>query len=116
MILEIIVGSSCNAFKFVLKARFDANSELVGELVTANGFKAAYAIKDGAEGPRGWLVFVIVLKVSKVEKLGISDVFNFRERRKKEIRSSSGKEEKKSLPMELVGCCVEPLPTASLKS
>ncbi|GER48665.1 hydroxyproline-rich glycoprotein [Striga asiatica] len=35
--------------------KFDGNSELVAELVTANGFKAAYAIKDGAEGPRGWL-------------------------------------------------------------
>lgn len=38
------------------EARFDGNSELVAELVTENGFKAAYAIKDGAEGPRGWLV------------------------------------------------------------
>lgn len=38
------------------EARFDGNSELVAELVTANGFKAAYAIKDGAEGPRGWKV------------------------------------------------------------
>ncbi|KAM7274424.1 hypothetical protein ACFE04_016290 [Oxalis oulophora] len=37
------------------EARFDGNSELVAELVTQNGFKAAYAIKDGAEGPRGWL-------------------------------------------------------------
>ena len=37
-------------------ARFDGNSELVAELVTANGFKSAYAIKDGAEGPRGWMV------------------------------------------------------------
>ncbi|KMS94823.1 hypothetical protein BVRB_014990 [Beta vulgaris subsp. vulgaris] len=34
--------------------RFDGNSKLVAELVTANGFKSAYAIKDGAEGPRGW--------------------------------------------------------------
>ncbi|KAE9595791.1 putative Rhodanese-like domain-containing protein [Lupinus albus] len=34
--------------------KFDGNSELVAELVTANGFKSAYAIKDGAEGPRGW--------------------------------------------------------------
>ncbi|CAJ1950375.1 unnamed protein product [Sphenostylis stenocarpa] len=37
-----------------MEARFDGNSELVAELVTINGFKAAYAIKDGAEGPRGW--------------------------------------------------------------
>ncbi|GAB2224114.1 hypothetical protein Droror1_Dr00004861 [Drosera rotundifolia] len=35
--------------------KFDGKSELVAELVTANGFKAAYAIKDGAEGPRGWV-------------------------------------------------------------
>ncbi|KAK9279556.1 hypothetical protein L1049_013235 [Liquidambar formosana] len=35
--------------------KFDGNSELVAELVTVNGFKAAYAIKDGAEGPRGWM-------------------------------------------------------------
>ncbi|KAL2892038.1 Rhodanese-like domain-containing protein 4 chloroplastic [Bienertia sinuspersici] len=35
--------------------KFDGNSELVAELVTANGFKSAYAIKDGAEGPRGWM-------------------------------------------------------------
>ncbi|MCI03594.1 rhodanese-like domain-containing protein 4 chloroplastic-like, partial [Trifolium medium] len=34
---------------------FDGNSELVAELVTLNGFKSAYAIKDGAEGPQGWL-------------------------------------------------------------
>jgi hypothetical protein len=42
-----------------MKARFDGNSELVAELVTVNGFKAAYAIKDGAEGPRGWMVFAL---------------------------------------------------------
>ncbi|WCJ22391.1 thylakoid rhodanese-like [Euphorbia peplus] len=35
--------------------KFDGDSELVAELLTVNGFKAAYAIKDGAEGPRGWL-------------------------------------------------------------
>ncbi|XXG82299.1 hypothetical protein AAC387_Pa10g0279 [Persea americana] len=35
--------------------KFDGNSELVAELATVNGFKAAYAIKDGAEGPRGWM-------------------------------------------------------------
>ncbi|KAJ8900561.1 hypothetical protein K2173_025338 [Erythroxylum novogranatense] len=34
--------------------KFDGNSELVAELVTVNGFKAAYGIKDGADGPRGW--------------------------------------------------------------
>ncbi|XWS76894.1 hypothetical protein CRYUN_Cryun01aG0217100 [Craigia yunnanensis] len=35
--------------------KFDGNSELVAKLVTANGFKAAYSVKDGAEGPRGWM-------------------------------------------------------------
>ncbi|CAM8911013.1 unnamed protein product [Rhodiola kirilowii] len=35
--------------------KFDGNSELVAELVTVNGFKAAYAIKDGTDGPKGWL-------------------------------------------------------------
>lgn len=40
-----------------MEVRFDGNSELVAELVTANGFKAAFAVKDGAEGSRGWKVF-----------------------------------------------------------
>ncbi|KAK1376642.1 rhodanese-like domain-containing protein 4, chloroplastic [Heracleum sosnowskyi] len=43
-----------NTTLFVLD-KFDGSSELVAELVTANGFKAAYAIKDGAEGPKGWM-------------------------------------------------------------
>lgn len=43
-----------NTTLFVLD-KFDGNSELIAELVTINGFKAAYAIKDGAEGPRGWM-------------------------------------------------------------
>ncbi|XP_061353000.1 rhodanese-like domain-containing protein 4, chloroplastic [Gastrolobium bilobum] len=43
-----------NTTLFILD-KFDKNSELVAELVTINGFKAAYAIKDGAEGPRGWM-------------------------------------------------------------
>ncbi|KAL7611025.1 hypothetical protein Lser_V15G14455 [Lactuca serriola] len=42
-----------NTTLFILD-KFDGSSELVAELVTVNGFKAAYAIKDGAEGPRGW--------------------------------------------------------------
>ncbi|XP_078429055.1 thylakoid rhodanese-like protein [Wolffia australiana] len=42
-----------NTTLFVLD-KFDGNSEFVAELATANGFKAAVAIKDGAEGPRGW--------------------------------------------------------------
>ncbi|KAF3565610.1 hypothetical protein DY000_02010780 [Brassica cretica] len=43
-----------NTTLFILD-KFDGNSELVAELVTLNGFKSAYAVKDGAEGPRGWL-------------------------------------------------------------
>nr|AZQ19291.1 hydroxyproline-rich glycoprotein [Populus tomentosa] len=43
-----------NITLFILD-KFDGNSELVAELVTVNGFKGAYAIKDGAEGPRGWM-------------------------------------------------------------
>ncbi|GFY92322.1 thylakoid rhodanese-like protein [Actinidia rufa] len=44
-----------NAAELVVEARFDGNSELIAELVTANGFKAAYAIKDGAAGNWGWM-------------------------------------------------------------
>ncbi|KAH9731637.1 Rhodanese-like domain-containing protein 4 [Citrus sinensis] len=43
-----------NTTLFILD-KFDGNSELVAELVTINGFKNAYTIKDGAEGPRGWM-------------------------------------------------------------
>ncbi|XP_044504082.1 rhodanese-like domain-containing protein 4, chloroplastic [Mangifera indica] len=43
-----------NITLFILD-KFDGNSELVAELVSVNGFKTAYAIKDGAEGPRGWV-------------------------------------------------------------
>ncbi|XP_042030960.1 rhodanese-like domain-containing protein 4, chloroplastic [Salvia splendens] len=39
---------------FVLD-KFDGNSEIVAELVASNGFKGACAIKDGAEGSRGWV-------------------------------------------------------------
>ncbi|KAJ8748479.1 hypothetical protein K2173_003376 [Erythroxylum novogranatense] len=39
----------------IILDKYDGNSEVVAELVTVNGFKAAYAIKDGAEGPRGWM-------------------------------------------------------------
>jgi rhodanese-related sulfurtransferase len=38
----------------IILDKFDGNSELVAELVTANGYKAAFAVKDGADGPRGW--------------------------------------------------------------
>ncbi|KAK9068333.1 hypothetical protein SSX86_012444 [Deinandra increscens subsp. villosa] len=43
-----------NTTLFILD-KFDGSSELVAELVTVNGFKGAYAIKDGAEGSRGWM-------------------------------------------------------------
>ncbi|XP_062218764.1 protein THYLAKOID RHODANESE-LIKE, chloroplastic isoform X2 [Phragmites australis] len=39
----------------IILDKFDGNSELVAELVTANGYKAAFAVKDGAEGSRGWV-------------------------------------------------------------
>jgi hypothetical protein len=42
-----------------VETRFDGNSELVAELVTANGYKAAFVVKDGAEGSRGWVVFTL---------------------------------------------------------
>ena len=42
-----------------METRFDGNSELVAELVTANGYKAAFAVKDGAEGARGWQVLTL---------------------------------------------------------
>lgn len=60
MKLELIFASYSNVVKFLSKSRFDGNSELVAELVTANGFKAAYAVKDGSEGPKGWIVFALL--------------------------------------------------------
>lgn len=42
-----------------VEVRFDGNSELVAELVTANGYKAAVSVKDGAEGSRGWKVLLL---------------------------------------------------------
>ncbi|XP_062223600.1 protein THYLAKOID RHODANESE-LIKE, chloroplastic-like [Phragmites australis] len=39
----------------IILDKFDGNSKLVAELVTANGYKAAFAIKDGADGSRGWV-------------------------------------------------------------
>ncbi|KAG8058633.1 hypothetical protein GUJ93_ZPchr0002g24908 [Zizania palustris] len=41
--------------RLVILDKLDGNSELVAELVTSNGYKAAFAVKDGAEGRRGWL-------------------------------------------------------------
>lgn len=36
--------------------KFDENSSRVAKLVAENGFKSAFAIKDGAEGTRGWQI------------------------------------------------------------
>ncbi|KAK4364171.1 hypothetical protein RND71_015529 [Anisodus tanguticus] len=67
-----------NTTLFILD-KFDGNSELVAELVTANGFKAAYAIKDGAEGPRGWknsgLPWILPQKTLSFD-LGVSDALD----------------------------------------
>ncbi|XP_042456727.1 rhodanese-like domain-containing protein 4, chloroplastic [Zingiber officinale] len=52
--LELKFKDPANTTLYILD-KFDGNSELVAELVTLNGFKAAYAIKDGAEGTRGWM-------------------------------------------------------------
>uniref|UniRef100_A0A1D1YTR8 Protein THYLAKOID RHODANESE-LIKE, chloroplastic n=1 Tax=Anthurium amnicola TaxID=1678845 RepID=A0A1D1YTR8_9ARAE len=43
-----------NTTLFILD-KFDGNSELVAELATTNGFKAAFVVKGGAEGTRGWV-------------------------------------------------------------
>ncbi|WOL02132.1 rhodanese-like domain-containing protein 4, chloroplastic [Canna indica] len=53
--LELKFKDPANTTLFILD-KFDGNSELVAELVSVNGFKAAYAIKDGAEGNRGWMM------------------------------------------------------------
>uniref|UniRef100_A0A7C8Z109 Rhodanese domain-containing protein n=1 Tax=Opuntia streptacantha TaxID=393608 RepID=A0A7C8Z109_OPUST len=59
--------------------KFDGNSELVAELVTANGFKSAYAIKDGAEGPRGWLnsslPWMLPKKTFSLDLSGLAEAF-----------------------------------------
>ncbi|XP_074589635.1 rhodanese-like domain-containing protein 4, chloroplastic [Curcuma longa] len=52
--LQLKFKDPANTTLYILD-KFDGNSELVAELVTLNGFKAAYAIKDGAEGTRGWM-------------------------------------------------------------
>ena len=35
----------------------------VAELLFKNGFKEAYAIKDGVRGEKGWLVCVLLLLI-----------------------------------------------------
>ncbi|CAN6444367.1 unnamed protein product [Victoria cruziana] len=52
--LSAKVKDPSNTTLFILD-KLDGNSAKVAELVTANGFKAAFAIKDGAEGTRGWI-------------------------------------------------------------
>lgn len=42
-----------NTILYILD-KFDGSSTKVAKLVAENGFKSAFAIKDGAEGPRGW--------------------------------------------------------------
>ncbi|XP_059312497.1 rhodanese-like domain-containing protein 4, chloroplastic [Lycium ferocissimum] len=68
-----------NTTLFILD-KFDGNSELVAELVTENGFKAAYAIKDGAEGPRGWLnsglPWIVPKKTLSLDLSNLSDALD----------------------------------------
>ncbi|XP_022159232.1 rhodanese-like domain-containing protein 4A, chloroplastic [Momordica charantia] len=47
-------GDAANTVVFVLD-NFDGNSMKVAELLFKNGFKEAYAIKDGVRGEKGWL-------------------------------------------------------------
>ncbi|XP_031489363.1 rhodanese-like domain-containing protein 4, chloroplastic [Nymphaea colorata] len=60
--------------------KFDGSSAKVAELVTANGFKAAFAIKDGAEGTRGWinsdLPWVQPRKAFRVDFGNLTDAIN----------------------------------------
>ncbi|KAK9090648.1 hypothetical protein Sjap_023825 [Stephania japonica] len=66
-----------NTTLFILD-KFNGNSELVAELVTLNGFKAAYAIRDGAEGPRGWLKSELpwVKKALNFDLGALTDIFS----------------------------------------
>ncbi|KAI3449259.1 hypothetical protein Pfo_005924 [Paulownia fortunei] len=67
-----------NTTLFILD-KLDGNSELVAELVTTNGFKAAYAIKDGAEGSRGWknsgLPWILPKKALSLDISNLMDAF-----------------------------------------
>ncbi|XP_027161691.1 rhodanese-like domain-containing protein 4, chloroplastic [Coffea eugenioides] len=62
-----------NTTLFILD-KFNGNSELVAELVTANGFKAAYAIRDGAEGSRGWMSSGLPWTLPKKFSLDLSNL------------------------------------------
>lgn len=68
--------------------KFDGNSARVAKLVAENGFKSAFAIKDGAEGARGWqnsgLPWLIPQKVFTV------DFGNLKEALDSALEDSSG--------------------------
>ncbi|GLJ18955.1 hypothetical protein SUGI_0339010 [Cryptomeria japonica] len=59
-----------NTILYILD-KFDGSSAKVAKLVAENGFKSAFAIKDGVEGPRGWqnsgLPWLLPKKAFKVD-------------------------------------------------
>ncbi|MCO5562832.1 hypothetical protein L7F22_026311 [Adiantum nelumboides] len=64
----------------VILDQYDGNSLSVAKLATANGFKAAYAIKGGAEGPNGWrnseLPWILPRKGFNLDISNLKDVFD----------------------------------------
>ncbi|OAE28462.1 hypothetical protein AXG93_115s1530 [Marchantia polymorpha subsp. ruderalis] len=60
--------------------RFDGKSIAAAKLLVQNGFKGAYAIKDGAEGPTGWqsseLPWLMPRKGFTLNLGSLKDVFN----------------------------------------
>ncbi|KAL2624417.1 hypothetical protein R1flu_008662 [Riccia fluitans] len=60
--------------------RFDGSALAAAKLLIQNGFKAAYAIKDGAEGPSGWqsseLPWLKPRKGFTFDLPGLKDVFD----------------------------------------
>ncbi|KAL3517275.1 hypothetical protein ACH5RR_024177 [Cinchona calisaya] len=71
--LSLKIKEPENTTLFILD-KFDGNSELAAELVTVNGFRAAYAIKDGAEGNRGWMNSGLPWLAPKKFSLGLSNL------------------------------------------
>lgn len=65
-----------NTILYILD-KFDGSSAKVAKLVAENGFKSAFAIKDGAEGPRGWqnsgLPWLLPKKAFKVDLGGLTE-------------------------------------------
>lgn len=57
--------------------KFDGSSTKIAKLVAENGFKSALAIKDGAEGPRGWqnsgLPWLLTKKAFSVDLSGFTE-------------------------------------------